>query len=144
MNSSARLFRIVPAVLVGLLSLAGCSGNVSPSAVPQAASCSTGSIAVFKDAFHTQPLCQFNVASSTAAYVLASNVAPADYYVMYIRSAGTNSRPVFTTHSEQAPSGSMSFTWPLKADLKPGQYTITVYDQTTRGALGIVQVSLTE
>lgn len=143
MNAFGKLFRVgAPVALVLLPSFAGCSGNAAPSVAEQTVTCSVShpfAIGVFGDPFHTHPQCQFNVTTSSAAYVYVGDVAASDRYVMYVRSSSRIPR----VGGVQAPGGNVSFTWPLDRSLEPGLYTIAVYDQTAHELLGTVHVSLT-
>lgn len=128
-------------------------------------------IEIFQDAFHTQQAYQFNINSSTAAYVYLANVAPSDHYVVYVESTGVNVycaylAPTGTVNGStprptgspgkllcnpatsnvtgvQAPSGSLSLTWQFASTLEAGTYSVLVYDQDANETMGQVQVSLT-
>lgn len=112
---------------------------------------------VFKDPFHAEPQCRFDVQTAAAAYVEASDVVASDKYVVYVTSSGANHRCVFLTPNNagagcnlatapgvNAPGGTLALTWPLNTSLEAGRYTIALYDQTAGRRLGTVQVSLTQ
>ncbi len=56
-------------------------------------------IGVYQDPFHTQSSAQFDIATSPAAYIYLTNVAPSDHYVTYVMSTGVNAYCVYLTPS---------------------------------------------
>jgi hypothetical protein len=145
--------------------------------VPASAGCGSAPLnsfpfAVYADAAHQQEQCQFSVASNATAYVLMQNVATSGNYVMFVQWAGANSFCTYLAppgHSAlpphtggnsalcnvtrrnvsgvSAPGGDVSFSWVIKPSLKPGLYTVGIYDQNANGGVGAVlatiQVTLT-
>ena len=129
------------------------------------------SIGVYQDPYHTQPSYQYNVNTSSAAYIYLPNVSTNDTYVVYIESTSVNTFCVYVTPNSTpapyspsppptgapnalicnpansagiaAPSGQLSLTWSLANSYPAGTYSIVVYDKTQGITLGQVQVSIT-
>lgn len=129
------------------------------------------SIGVYQDPYHTQASYQFNVNTSSAAYIYLPDVSTNDTYVVYVMSTSVNSYCVYVTPNStpapaspspmpsgavasllcnptnsagiQAPSGQLSLTWSLNNGLQAGTYSVVVYDKTAGQTVGQVQVSLT-
>jgi len=128
-------------------------------------------IGVYQDPYHTQSSYQFNVNSSSAAYIYLPDVSTNDTYVVYVMSTSVNSYCVFITPAAtpqpgspspmptgspnkllcnpanspgiSAPSGSLSLEWPINNSYQAGTYSVVVYDKTAGETVGQVQVSLT-
>jgi len=129
------------------------------------------SIGVYQDPYHTQASYQFNVNTSSAAYIYLPDVSTNDVYVVYIMSTSVNTYCVYVTPNStpapgapspmpsgavssllcnpanspgiQAPSGQLSLTWSLNNNYQAGTYSVVVYDKTAGQTVGQVQVSLT-
>jgi hypothetical protein len=129
------------------------------------------SIGVYQDPYHTQASYQFNVNTSSAAYIYLPDVSTNDVYVVYVESTSVNTYCVYVTPNStpapgspspmpsgavsallcnpanspgiQAPSGQLSLTWALNNGLQAGTYSVVVYDKTAGQTVGQVQVSLT-
>ena len=129
------------------------------------------SIGIYQDPYHTQASYQFNVNTSSAAYIYLPDVSTNDTYVVYIMSTSVNTYCVYVTPNStpapgspspmpsgaitslicnpanspgiQAPSGQLSLTWALNNGLQAGTYSVVVYDKTQGQTMGQVQVSLT-
>lgn len=124
-------------------------------AVAYANAGNTFSIGVYQDAFHLTQSSQFDVSSSSAAYVYLTGLAPADYYVVYVTRTGDTPNCVFISPNtsptpvpgptptgtsssllcnplkstgNQAPNGVLSITWPLNNQYMAGTYSIAVFD----------------
>ncbi len=128
-------------------------------------------IGIYQDPYHTQASYQYNVNTSSAAYIYLPNVSTNDTYVVYIMSTSVNSFCVYVTPNStpapaspspypsgapnslicnpanspgiSAPSGQLSLTWQLSESYPAGTYSVVVYDKTAGQTLGQVQVSLT-
>jgi hypothetical protein len=130
----------------------------------------TFNIKVFQDPFHLTESYQFDVSSSSNAYIYLTNVSQADYYVTTVTYTGDHPFCAFisplgtqtpipaptptgtaqnllcsisTSTGNQAPGGNLPVTWPLSNTLPAGTYSIQVFDKTINQNLGQVQVSLT-
>ena len=129
------------------------------------------SIGVYQDPYHTQASYQFNVNTSSAAYIYLPDVSTNDTYVVYIMSTSVNTYCVYVTPNStpapsapspmpsgapnalicnpanspgiQAPSGQLSLTWSLNNNYQAGTYSVVVYDKTAGQTVGQVQVSIT-
>jgi hypothetical protein len=129
------------------------------------------SIGVYQDPYHTSPQYQFNVNTSSAAYIYLPDVSTNDTYVVYVESTSVNTFCVYMTPNSTpapyspsppptgapnalicnpanspgiaAPSGQLSLTWSLSNSYPAGTYSVVVYDKTAGQTLGQVQVSLT-
>lgn len=129
------------------------------------------SIGVYQDPYHTQASYQYNVNTSSAAYIYLPNVSTNDSYVVYVESTSVNTFCVYVTPNSTpapyspsppptgapnalicnpanspgiaAPSGQLSLTWSLANSYPAGTYSIVVYDKTQGLTLGQVQVSIT-
>jgi hypothetical protein len=124
-------------------------------AVSYANAGSTFNIGVYQDPFHLTPSSQFDVSSSSNAYVYLTGLAPADYYVIYVTRTGQTPNCVFISPNSnptpipgptptgtaaallcnpsnstgnQAPNGNLSIVWPLNATMLAGSYSVAVYD----------------
>jgi hypothetical protein len=128
-------------------------------------------IGVYQDPYHTQASYQYNVNTSSAAYIYLPNVSTNDTYVVYVMSTSVNSFCVYVTPNSTpapgspspypsgapnslicnpanspgiaAPTGQLSLTWQLSESYPAGTYSVVVYDKTAGQTLGQVQVSLT-
>jgi hypothetical protein len=128
-------------------------------------------IGVYQDPYHTQLSYQYNVNTSSAAYIYLPNVSTNDTYVVYVMSTSINSFCVYVTPNSTpapsapspnptgspnslicnpanspgiaAPSGQLSLTWSLSESYPAGTYSVVVYDKTAGETVGQVQVSLT-
>jgi hypothetical protein len=128
-------------------------------------------IGVYQDPYHTQQSYQFNVNTSSAAYIYLPDVSTNDTYVVYVEATSINTYCVYVTPNSTpapgspspfpsgaanslicnpanspgiaAPSGQLSLTWSLTNGLPAGTYSVVVYDKTAGQTLGQVQVSLT-
>ncbi len=128
-------------------------------------------IGVYQDPYHTQQSYQFNVNTSSAAYIYLPDVSTNDTYVVYVMSTSVNTYCVYVTPNSTpapgspspmpsgapsalicnpanspgiaAPSGQLSLTWALTNQLQAGTYSVVVYDKTAGQTVGQVQVSLT-
>lgn len=130
----------------------------------------TFTITVYQDPFHLTESYQFDVESSSDAYIYLQNLASADSYVVMVTSTGVTPNCVFispqanptpipqpsptgapgslmcnpaNSAGNTAPNGTLSITWPLTTSLGAGTYSVEVYDSTIGQMLGQVQVSLT-
>ncbi len=129
------------------------------------------SIGVYQDPYHTSASYQFNVNTSSAAYIYLPDVSTNDTYVVYVMSTSVNTYCVYVTPNSTpapgspspmpsgavssllcnpanspgiaAPSGQLSLTWSLNNGLQAGTYSVVVYDKTAGQTVGQVQVSLT-
>jgi hypothetical protein len=129
------------------------------------------SIGVYQDPYHTQQSYQYNVNTSSAAYIYLPDVSTNDSYVVYVMATSVNSYCVYLTPNSTpappspspmptgaanslicnpanspgiaAPSGQLSLTWQLSESYPAGTYSVVVYDKTAGQTLGQVQVSLT-
>jgi hypothetical protein len=129
------------------------------------------SIGVYQDPYHTSPQYQYNVNTSSAAYIYLPDVSTNDTYVVYVESTSINTFCVYVTPNSTpapyspsppptgapnalicnpanspgiaAPSGQLSLTWSFANTYPAGTYSIVVYDKTAGQTLGQVQVSLT-
>lgn len=129
------------------------------------------SVGVYQDPFHTSPQYQYNVNTSSAAYIYLPNVSTNDTYVVYVESTSVNTFCVYMTPNSTpapyspsppptgapnalicnpanspgiaAPSGQLALTWSLNNSYPAGTYSVVVYDKTEGVTLGQVQVSLT-
>ncbi|HTZ54602.1 MAG TPA: hypothetical protein VMB20_06020 [Candidatus Acidoferrum sp.] len=129
------------------------------------------SIGVYQDPYHTQASYQYNVNTSSAAYIYLPDVSTNDTYVVYVESTSVNTFCVYVTPNSTpapyspsppptgapnalicnpanspgiaAPSGQLSLTWSLTNAYPAGTYSVIVYDKTAGQTVGQVQVSLT-
>ncbi|HTV92803.1 MAG TPA: hypothetical protein VMG98_08820 [Verrucomicrobiae bacterium] len=129
------------------------------------------SIGVYQDPYHTSAEYQFNVNTSSAAYIYLPDVSTNDDYVVYVESTSVNTFCVYLTPNSTpapyspsppptgapnalicnpanspgiaAPSGQLSLTWSLNNNYPAGTYSVVVYDKTAGTTLGQVQVSIT-
>ena len=128
-------------------------------------------IGVYADPAHVTQTYQFDVNTSSDAYVYLNDVSTNDTYVVYVMSTSVTSYCVYLTPAATpqpgspspmptgpvnnlicnpansvgiaAPSGSLALTWPLNTNYQAGTYSIVVYDKTVGEAIGQVQVALT-
>lgn len=128
-------------------------------------------IGVYQDPYHTQLSYQYNINTSSAAYIYLPNVSTNDTYVVYIEYTSINTFCVYLTPNGTpapyspspfptgaanslicnpndspgiaAPSGQLSLTWTLSESYPAGTYSVVVYDKTQGQTMGQVQVSLT-
>ena len=115
------------------------------------------SIGVYQDPYHTSASYQFNVNTSSAAYIYLPDVSTNDTYVVYVMSTSVNTYCVYVTPNSTpapgspspmpsgavssllcnpanspgiaAPSGQLSLTWSLNNGLQAGTYSVVVYER---------------